>query len=48
MSVQQRLIPSFLADIDVYPSLAVDGVDFGPDVVLSVPYPSDARADGSA
>lgn len=48
MSVEKRLIPSLLAHIDVHPSLPVDTVHLGPDVVLAVPYPAHPATDRSA
>jgi hypothetical protein len=40
--VQLGLVPSFLADVYVDPSLAMHRVDFRPDVVLGVPHPADS------
>ena len=32
----------------MYPTLSVNGVDFGEDVVFGVPYPADSRSHGPA
>jgi hypothetical protein len=48
VGVKLWVIPSFLARINVDPSALVIGVNLRPDMVLGVPYPSHATADGSA
>jgi hypothetical protein len=47
LGVEQGIIPGLLARIDVDPSLLHLRVDLGPDVVLGVPHPPDASADGT-
>lgn len=45
LSIEQRLVPDLFYGVDVYPTLAMFAVDFGPDVVLTVPDPADAATD---
>lgn len=47
-SVQLGLVPSLFADIDVNPSLPVDGVYLSEDMVFGIPYPSDSGSNSPA
>jgi hypothetical protein len=44
MCVEKRLIPDLFNGIDVHPALSVLTVYFGPDVVFTVPYPTNSAA----
>ena len=48
LSIEQGLIPSTLANIDVNPSLAMNTVDLCPNMILTVPDPSHSTSDSSA
>jgi hypothetical protein len=45
MCVKKRLIPDLFNGVDVHPALSVLTVYFGPDVVFTVPYPTNSAAD---
>lgn len=43
--VQPRVVPHFLARVDMNPSLLLIGIDLRPHVIFSVPHPSDTPSD---
>ena len=45
MCVEKRLIPDLFNGIDMHPALSVLTVYFGPDVVFTVPHPTNSATD---
>ena len=48
LSIEPRSIPRLFTWIHMYPSLAMQAVDFGPDMVFGIPDPSHPASDSAA